>query len=244
MTGELTGKVQTVSGTIDPNSLGITSVHEHICIDNRLLFDEPTELSEKEMAYEPIRLDNLYWVRNNWLSHLDTLSPADEDVATKEVMMFKAAGGGTIVDVTATGFPRVPPSLVRISKATGINIKTLQNILTKGGRLYPALEAMRSEKVLVMREGNLSAWDQLCEAKDPAVEELRRISRDDPNTVARLKAIDMILDLAGVRDSERPPLLDPANPDESQQRFIEWADRLFLKTFREYITTATFKPIS
>lgn len=120
-----------------------------------------------------------------------------------------------------------------IAEATEMSLKTVQNILTKGGRLYPILESLRSKKTIVLQEGNLSTWQKLLASKDPAIEELRRIAREDPYSAARLKAIDMIFDLTGVRDGERPPLLDPANPSETLGRFVEWANEYILKTFRE-----------
>jgi len=124
-----------------------------------------------------------------------------------------------------------------IAKATEMSLKTIQNILTKGGRLYPILVSLRSKKALVLQEGNLSTWQKLLASKDPAIEELRRIAREDSNPAARLKAIDMILELTGVRDGEKPPLLDPANQDETLKRFVEWANQYILKTFREEAPT-------
>lgn len=135
---------------------------------------------------------------------------------------------GLIVDMKLRGHRNR-----EIAEATGMALKTAQNIVSKGGRLYPALEALRFEKSLVLREGHRSAWDNLCAAKEPSVEELRRIAREDPNPAARLKAIDMILDLTGVRDGEKPPLLDPNDLDGSVRKFLQWANELLVRTYRE-----------
>ncbi len=120
-----------------------------------------------------------------------------------------------------------------ISQAAGIKLKTIQNITTRGGRLHLVIESLRSEKSKVVQKSNLSAWDQLCAAKDPAIEELRHIANDDPNTAARLKAIDMILDLTGVRVDDKPPLLDPSNMGESCDRLLKWLNEQLLRIFRE-----------
>ncbi|MFC1985251.1 phosphotriesterase [Chloroflexota bacterium] len=146
MRSELVGKVQTVLGLIDPDSLGMTLVHEHLCMSAELLFIEPAEPSEKKLAREPIRLDNLYWVRVNCFNNLDTLLAADEDVTIKEVMMYKSAGGRTIVEVTVPGFPRVPLTLARIAKATGVNI-VMSTGYHMGNTHPPELAAKTEEEI-------------------------------------------------------------------------------------------------
>ena len=61
----LTGKVQTVLGIIDANSLGITMVHEHLLHDMGIYFVEPDAAGERSLAHQPIGIDNLWWVRIN-----------------------------------------------------------------------------------------------------------------------------------------------------------------------------------
>ena len=121
---DLVGKIQTVLGLIEPESLGITLPHEHLLSDASCYFSEPTEATEKKMAYEPVRLNNLWWVKPHSLSSLDDLKMLDEDTAIKEAMMFKLAGGNTIVDVTTIGISRNPFAIQRISRATGLNVVT------------------------------------------------------------------------------------------------------------------------
>jgi predicted metal-dependent phosphotriesterase family hydrolase len=45
MNNNLAGKVQTVLGAIEPNSLGITSSHEHILFDMSTYLIEPASAS-------------------------------------------------------------------------------------------------------------------------------------------------------------------------------------------------------
>ena len=59
---ELTGKVQTVLGIIDADSLGVTLPHEHLLLDSSYHFVEPAEASGRNLAHQPLTLENLYWV--------------------------------------------------------------------------------------------------------------------------------------------------------------------------------------
>ena len=61
----LAGKVQTVLGPVDGNSLGTTLVHEHLLYDSSSHFKQPVHEIEKKQAYQLVRLENLYLVRLN-----------------------------------------------------------------------------------------------------------------------------------------------------------------------------------
>lgn len=119
---ELIGKVQTVMGIVEADSLGITLSHEHLLIDMSDHFVEPTEASEKLLAHQPLSLANLCWVKNNWQNHLENMKLMDEQVAIKEAQLYKLAGGRTIVELSNIGLGRNPQGLSRISRATGLNI--------------------------------------------------------------------------------------------------------------------------
>ncbi|MQA30927.1 MAG: phosphotriesterase [Luteitalea sp.] len=129
---DMTGKVLTVNGPINPDQLGTTITHEHVFID----FTVPDETPERWAATgrtkpvgatavgvynAPLGLDILGAVslgavnRDNWLL-------LDETVAIREVMEFKERGGGTIVDTTSIGLKRDPLALRRVASATGLNI--------------------------------------------------------------------------------------------------------------------------
>jgi len=119
---ELTGKAQTVLGIVDPDSLGITLPHEHLLIDMSTYFIEPTEACEKKLAHEPVRLENLGWVTTHFVSNLDNIILTDENLAIKEALLYKWAGGNTIVEMSSIGLARDPLGLARISRATGLNV--------------------------------------------------------------------------------------------------------------------------
>jgi phosphotriesterase-related protein len=120
--GELRGKAQTVLGLIGPEQLGITLPHEHILVDGRMYFMEPRGLSDKKRAYDPITLENLNWVLHHIYNSYDNLLLNDENLAIKELIFFKNAGGNTVVDLTPQSIGRDPDALLRISRATGLNI--------------------------------------------------------------------------------------------------------------------------
>ena len=120
------GKVQTVTGTVNPNDMGITLTHEHILLDLSPLGKIPTEASLRKLYYEPLSCDNL-----GWILHQATLQEAASqdismllsiDTAIKEIMLYKHFGGGSLVDATSIGIARDPIGLARISRHTGVNV--------------------------------------------------------------------------------------------------------------------------
>ncbi len=120
--GKLKGKAQTVLGLVDGDELGFTLPHEHLFIDMMSWFVEPADPEDKEMACQPITLENLSWVRSHKTSSLDNMHITDKETAIREAMLFKKAGGQTIVDVTPNSAGRNPSGLVNVAKATGLNV--------------------------------------------------------------------------------------------------------------------------
>lgn len=118
----LSGKVQTVLGPVDPQSLGPTITHEHLLIDFTVVFQPPTNPVDAILSEEKLSLGNLGWIRHNWNSSLDNLRLLDEQVACSEATKYYEAGGRTIVDVTSNGLGRDPEALARISDTTGLNV--------------------------------------------------------------------------------------------------------------------------
>jgi len=115
-------RVLTVLGPIEPAKVGITTTHEHLLIDFSVVFTEPQEASQRLLMDEEVSLENLGWVRYNWTSNRDNLRILDEEISTWEAQQYFNAGGNTIVDVTSVGLSRDPRALVRISRATGLNV--------------------------------------------------------------------------------------------------------------------------
>ncbi len=109
-------------GAVPPDAIGIALPHEHLLIDFKVMFAEPATAGDKVRALEPVSLTNLGWVRQNFNANLDNLRLLDEQVAQDEILLFKHAGGRTVVDPTPTTIGRNPPALARIARATGLNV--------------------------------------------------------------------------------------------------------------------------
>ena len=139
---ELTGRAQTVLGIIDADDLGVTLPHEHLLLDTSHFFVEPAEASERNLAHQPITLENLYWVKLH--GNLDNLKFTDEKLAIKEVLLYKWAGGDTIVELTPIGLGRDPLGLTRIARATGLNVVMGTGYYT--GLQHPPGLATRTEE--------------------------------------------------------------------------------------------------
>jgi phosphotriesterase-related protein len=86
--------VQTVTGPVSPDSLGFVLPHEHTGI-------------------------SLWWIDGRWDYWELT---ADDELILPELAGYRAAGGGTLVDLTLPGVGRDPERLHRYAEATGLNI--------------------------------------------------------------------------------------------------------------------------
>ena len=89
-------RVVTVRGPVAPETLGVTSVHDHVLIDAFKIYGEAA-------------------ADYSWIIE-------DEDVAVRELQAYAGAGGGAICDPTNVGIGRDPSALRRISEASGIHI--------------------------------------------------------------------------------------------------------------------------
>ncbi len=118
----LEGRIQTVTGIIDADEMGITLSHEHILIDAMFMYVEPKLAGQQAFAHQKINLRNIGWVRYNWTQNLDNVQLFDEDTAVSELRHFRAAGGRTIVDPTSIGLARDPAGLARISRLSDVHI--------------------------------------------------------------------------------------------------------------------------
>ncbi|MEE6466787.1 hypothetical protein FKM82_007049 [Ascaphus truei] len=118
----LSGKVQTVLGPIHPNQLGYTLTHEHLTMTFNCCYCPPPE-GQEALSEEPIAMKNLFWLKQNPYSNKENLLLNQEVEAIKEeLLFFKAAGGGAIVENTTTGISRDMKTLKRLAEETGVHI--------------------------------------------------------------------------------------------------------------------------
>jgi len=115
-------KVQTVTGLISPDQLGITLTHEHLLVDLSVLGRPPAEASARDFYYKPVSMEILGYIRHHATRNLDNSQLLNVDTAIDEAMLYKQSGGGSLVDATSIGIARDPIGLARVSRATGINI--------------------------------------------------------------------------------------------------------------------------
>ncbi|MCA0920101.1 phosphotriesterase [Pseudooceanicola nanhaiensis] len=114
----LQGKIQTVTGLIAPEDLGLTLMHEHLLWDLRALDDRgPEAATGPELSLAT------YWDQHTFRPRTNgNMMQRDVDVAIEEVGHFTRAGGSAIVEVTIGDIGPDPEGLVKIARATGAQI--------------------------------------------------------------------------------------------------------------------------
>ncbi|XP_028831197.1 N-acetyltaurine hydrolase [Denticeps clupeoides] len=118
----LSGKVQTVLGPMDPNQLGRTLTHEHLSMTFESCYVAPLP-GDEDVATAPIEMKNLHWLHQNPYSSQENLLLCQETEAVREELLsFRRAGGGAIVENTTTGISRNLGILQQLSKDTGVHI--------------------------------------------------------------------------------------------------------------------------
>ncbi|XP_041039045.1 phosphotriesterase-related protein [Carcharodon carcharias] len=119
---ELSGKVQTVQGLIDPRQMGRTLTHEHLTMSFAFCYSPPPP-GQEACSEMPIVMNNVYWLKQNPYSHKGNLLLNEEIEAVKEELLhFKKLGGGTIVENTTAGICRDVKALRRLSQETGVHV--------------------------------------------------------------------------------------------------------------------------
>lgn len=120
----LAGRILTVTGPIDPATLGPTLMHEHIFIDfqNPVARAAISRATDVGLHLAPVTRETLSDVRHRGVPNRDNLYLTDLDEAIAEVMEFKRRGGQAIVDVTSIGLGRDPEALAQVATATGLQV--------------------------------------------------------------------------------------------------------------------------
>ncbi|XP_073437988.1 N-acetyltaurine hydrolase [Dendrobates tinctorius] len=118
----LSGQIQTVLGSIPPDQLGCTLTHEHLTMTFECCYCPPPAF-QANLADGPIVMKNLFWLKQNPYSHRENLLLNQEvDAVKEELIAFKAAGGGCIVENTTTGISRDVKMLKWLSQEAGVHI--------------------------------------------------------------------------------------------------------------------------
>lgn len=125
-----TGRIVTVQGSIAPDTLGRTLMHEHLKIDflavpaeqqpSHSLAFQPETFGSR--WFEPLQPANAYEARRNSYSLKATLQMVDEGQAIAAMDEYRQAGGQALVELTPIGVGRDPELLSRVSERTGIHV--------------------------------------------------------------------------------------------------------------------------
>lgn len=111
------GCIQTVTGSIAPDCLGPTLMHEHVLCDIT-----PPELAAQGSPEVEITLENCFDVRYHWCKHTGNHRLADRDVAIAELNKLKSCGGSALVELTCCGIKPDPIGLREIARQSEIVI--------------------------------------------------------------------------------------------------------------------------
>ena len=111
--------VRTVKGPIPASRLGVTLTHEHLMVDLRCNW-RPSD--DPGAAFLPVAAERSGRIRANPFAARDNLMINDPPAAADELLLFRDAGGATVVDATPPGLGRDPRALEWLSDRTGVNV--------------------------------------------------------------------------------------------------------------------------
>ena len=116
------GQINTVTGTISAEQLGVTLPHEHALLDLTCLWDAPQDPARRWLVDEPVRAELFEILQDDPYHNLDNLRLDDVPAVMDELKQFQAAGGHTVVDLSTLSIGPYPRELGDLSRGTGLNI--------------------------------------------------------------------------------------------------------------------------
>ncbi len=125
----MTGMIQTVLGPVDPETVGLVLIHEHLFIDYGELLGEPKQVPEQGSTLE-----------NQIINGVRALA---------------AAGGELLVDATPLGYGRYPDLMATVSAMTDVHIVACTGGFTEQwAPIHPIVSALSTDKLadLFVRE--------------------------------------------------------------------------------------------
>ena len=118
---QLKGKVQTVTGLIEPDEVGPALMHEHLIID----LNPPGARHgfwAQEAIDDEIDICNCFAVRQGQVYNRLNFRLDEKPIAIRELQSMLAAGGRTVVELTVGGLKPDPAALAEIGRASGAHI--------------------------------------------------------------------------------------------------------------------------
>jgi len=116
--GELRGKAQTVTGLVEPATLGRTLMHEHLQIE----LNPPRLRAVPVEGDAPMPICDCFDIRWGSLYRPLNFRLDDRDLARRELVALREAGGRTLVELTTGGLGPKPAALAELARATGVTI--------------------------------------------------------------------------------------------------------------------------
>ncbi|KAH9492259.1 hypothetical protein Btru_026112 [Bulinus truncatus] len=154
------GKVVTVTGTKQPEDLGVVLPHEHLIIQIPSFYTPPKEQLSERLQNAPFEMQNLGWIRQNPYTHIPNLTLEGEfDAISSELLFFKENGGQTIVDNTVYGiFPDLN-YLKKLSDSTGVDIISGTGFYVGGAQTEAVQNYSEEQMAAIIRKDILEGHD-------------------------------------------------------------------------------------
>lgn len=114
---DLKGKIQTVTGLIEPEDLGQTLMHEHVLCDIRSPEKRKIEANDPE-----ITLQNYHDIAYGRVEHITKYRLDMIEVAKEEMRQLNKVGGQAVVELTCGGLRPDPEGLVEVAKDSDVDI--------------------------------------------------------------------------------------------------------------------------
>ena len=112
----MAGYVQTVTGPVAPEALGLTLLHEHLLCDLSL---PEKRASTPDLA---IPLADRFAIDYRPMAHPGNHRLDDRALMAAELETFRAAGGGAVVELTTGGIGPDPEGLAEIARTSGVHV--------------------------------------------------------------------------------------------------------------------------
>lgn len=215
MASHAKGRVQTVTGPVDPSELGITLTHEHLLVDLNPGGATPRAAGQRGAAIQPYGGLADYHGRMYHRSNLDDERLDDEEEAIRELAFFQRAGGGTVVDATTIGIGPDPLAYARIARATGVNV-------IRGAGYYtmevpqPGLDAKSEATIAAEIIADIEVGVGWPAVKAGIIGEIASSWPRHPNEEKVLRA-----SVAAQRATGAPLLIHPGRNPEAPQQLME-----------------------
>jgi phosphotriesterase-related protein len=147
--------VMTVTGPIAPDKMGVTLPHEHLLLDMDWPGLWPDVSHRPDLVPQRVDITNLGEIRRNYMAVRDNAVLADIAEMSEEVGHFRAAGGGTIAEMTTHGLKPDPSGLREISRRSGVHIIAGTGFYTEE-TLSPELAALSVEQMRALMVRDLT----------------------------------------------------------------------------------------